>query len=142
MSAGIELQPDEIEVLQAEQTGPEPTVRTVVAHIEAPVRTQDLPRKSASSRTWTVGTLASAGGPGAKRVLSAQPRRALARLLSTGQVMLVAFSQNAAQQPDTMALWPAGSVLQITTDTEVWVASTTGTTQVSVIAEFWAAGED
>jgi hypothetical protein len=142
MSGGIELQPDEIEVLQAEQDGPEPTVRTVVAHIEAPVRTQDLPRKSASSRTYTVGVLGQNGATTAKRVLSAQPRRALARLLSTGQSMWVAFSQNSTQQTDQMALWPAGTVLQITTDTEVWVASTTATTQVSVIAEFWAAGED
>jgi hypothetical protein len=142
MSAGPDLQPDELEALQAETVGAEPPVRVQVSHIETPIRTQDLPRKAASTNTFTVGVLGTNGGLNpAKRVLSAQPRRALARLVSTGQAMLVAFSQAAAQQASTMALWPAGTVLNITHDAEVYVASATGTTQVTVIAEFWATGD-
>lgn len=143
MSAGLpDLQPDELAALQAEEIGPEPSVRTTVDRIETPVKTQDLPRKAGSTNTYSVNVLGANGGVSpAKRILSAQARRASARIISVGQNMLVAFSANSAQQASSMALWPANLVLQVTTETEVWVAAATGNTSVSVITEFWATGD-
>lgn len=126
-----DLQPDELEALQAEETTTQPAV--IVKH-EGPVRTQDLPRKSAGSRTRTVTT-------GMSKLLSADHRRAQARIIATGNPILIAFSNASAQDPSTCGIWPVGVAFTLTADSELWVGATTGTAVVSVFTEFWATGE-
>lgn len=126
-----ELQPDDLEVLQAETDGPEPTVRVSV---DGPIRTQQLPHKSAGTRTRTIGTTM-------QKLLSADHRRALFRILSINQSVYVAFNAGGAGDPTTCVIWPANLPLTVTADCELWAASTTATTQLSIITEFWAVGE-
>lgn len=135
MSAGIELQPNDLEAIQSEVEGPEPAVRVELAKTSVPIRTQELPHKSGGTRT------VSPVGVTAQRILTADHRRATVRLISIGQNMLVAFNMASAADPSRMALWPANVAFTYTADTEVWVASATGTTSISVITEFWANGE-
>jgi len=131
MTDDIELQPNELEIMQGENDGPEPAV---VVRVDGPVRTQDLPRKSGATRTRTIGIAPA-------KYLAADHRRAIARVVSIGQNMLVAFNMASAADPSTMAEWPAGLVFTLTADSELWLASKTGTTQVSIVTEFWATGE-
>jgi len=132
-----DLQPDDLEALQAEP-GPEPAVNVHIAGATGPVRIQELPRKSGATKTLTgVGVLPG----GLTRILAADHRRAIARVISVGQPMLFALTNAAAQDSSRMALWPAGVVLELTADTELWVASSTATTSISVMTEFWATGE-
>jgi hypothetical protein len=133
MGTGVELQPDELAVLQAEPAY-EPPVSVTVAHVSTPVRTQALPRESAATRTRTVTTTA-------LRLLAADPRRASATIIASGGNILIAFSMASAADPSTMALWPAATPYTLTADTELYVAASTGTVTVSVITEYWAAGE-
>jgi hypothetical protein len=135
MSTDVDLQPEDLAVLQAEDAGPEPTVRTVVAKVETPVRTQALPRKAGATRTRTGVTTTPV------RFLAADHRRASAAVVSIGQNMLIALVPAAASDPSTMALWPQNVPFILTADTELWVASATGTTTVTVITELWAAGD-
>lgn len=138
MPTDMDLQPDPLEVIQAENIGPEPNVRVDVATVETPVRTQSLPRKAGSTKTWPVGATTPV------QVLRADHHRASAVLMSIGQNMLIALSPATAQSPQpavSMALWPANVPYTVTADTEVWVLSATGTTSVSVITEMWAAGD-
>lgn len=130
----VDLQPDELEALQAEPTT-EPPVQVKVTEIVGPVRTQELPRKSAATKNRTVGTGA------LTRMLNADHRRAIARIVSIGQPMIFAFNQASAADPTTCATWPANTVLPVTADCEFWVASTTGTTSINIVTEFWATGE-
>lgn len=132
---GVDLQPDELEALQAEPAG-EPPVKVEVIRIEGPVRTQELPRKQAGSISKTVP----ASLP-AVRLLRADHRRAIARIVATGNPILVAFNQASAADATTMASWPINVPLNITADSEVWVAGSGGPAVVSVITEFWATGE-
>jgi hypothetical protein len=129
----VDLQPDELEALQAEPAS-EPPVRVEVSKIEGPVRTQDLPRKSGATRTRTVGTTPI-------KLLSGDHRRAVARLVSIGQPMLLAFNMASAADPSTMALWPANLQFTLTADTELWAAAQSATTSISIVTEYWAAGE-
>lgn len=135
MSAEIELQPDDREVLQAERTD-EPAVKVRIVGADSPVRIQALPRKAGATFQKSATTTPF-------RILTASDRRSSAKLVSVGQNMLIALSAAAANAPDTsrMALWPQNEPIDITADTEVWVASATGTTVISVITEFWATGE-
>lgn len=127
-----DLQPDELEALQAEPpTGPEPAVRVI---IDGPIRTQDLPRKSAASRTRTLTTTV-------QKILSADHRRASARIISIGQPILIAFNSASASDPSTCGVWPANLAFVLTADSELWVGSQTGTTSLSIFTEFWATGE-
>jgi len=128
-----ELQPGELEVLQAEPIT-DPPIRVKVTEIDAPIRTQSLPRKSGGTRTRTIGTTVG-------KVLSADHRRAQATVISIGQNMLFALNSASAQDPSTMALWPQNVPYVLTADTELYVASATGTTSISIITEFWAAGD-
>jgi hypothetical protein len=131
MDEKIDLQPEELEVMQAEIDGPEPSV---LVRVDGPIRTQDLPRKSGATRTRTIGTTPA-------RYLAADHRRSNARVVSIGQNMLVAFNMASAADPSSMAEWPAGLVFTLTADSELWLASKTATTQVSIVTEFWATGE-
>jgi hypothetical protein len=125
----IELQPDIEEVLQVEQ--PEPAVAVTVV---GPVRTQALPTKSAATFTKTVGTTPT-------RLLRRDHFRAGAYVISYDQDIWIAFSSASAQDTSRMARWPAGTPFPTQAGTAIVVAAVTGTTQVSVIAEYWAAGD-
>lgn len=131
----VPLQPDDLEALQAETDDSHaPAARVEIVGIDGPVRTQDLPRKAASSRTRSGITTTPV------RVLAADHRRAIARVMSVGANMLIAFSAASAQDPSTMSLWPQNVSYTLTADTELWVAAATGTTTISVSCEFWATG--
>jgi hypothetical protein len=134
VTEGVELQPDDLEVLQAERTD-EPAVAVVLKGSLSPIRTQELPHKAgATFNRQGVGTTPI-------RVLTASDRRAVARVVSVGQAMYFALNGAAASDTSRMALWPANTVLTLTADTELWVASQTSTTTISVMTEFWATGE-
>lgn len=132
MSADIEFQPDDFDVMQAEPDGREPAVKV---HVIGQVRVQDLPRKAGATFTRLAVTTTP------MRLLAADHRRAAARIMSIGQNMLVALSAASAQDTSRMALWPANTVFLCEADTEVWVASATATTTISVVTELWATGE-
>lgn len=134
MSTTPELQPDELEVLQAEDPGTEPMVRVTVARLEVPVRTLELPRKAGATRTITVGTTP-------QRVLQSDHRRATARVMSIGQNMLIGYNSAMAGDPSRMGLWPANTVFTMNVDGELWIASATATTSISYFTELWATGE-
>jgi hypothetical protein len=130
MSAGdINLQPDIDDVLQEET--PEPAV---AVHVEGPVRTQILPRKAGSTFTKTVGTTP-------QRILRQDHRRAGAYLTSFGADLLLAFDSASAQEPSRMARWPALTPFPSEAITDIWVASESATSEVSIITELWATGE-
>lgn len=134
MSMTPELQPDELEVLQAEEVGPDPLIRVDVARIDVPVRVQDLPHKSGATFNKSVGTAA-------VRLLTSDHRRAVARVMSVGQNIYIGFSNAMSQDTSRMVLWPANSVFTMNHDGELWVAAATATTTVSVAVENWATGE-
>lgn len=129
-----ELQPEELEVLQAEDPGVEPIIRVEIARVEVPIRTQDLPRKAGGTIQKTVGIVPI-------QLLASDHRRASARVMSVGQNMYVAYSAQTAQDVSRMALWPANVPFPMSVDSALWVASTTATTVISVITEMWATGE-
>ena len=125
-----DLQPDELEVLQAEDETPQPAV--IVKH-EGPLRVQTLPRKNAGTRTRPLDTTP-------KLILSADHRRAVATFISPA-AWLFAFTASAAQDPSTMAAWPANVPYSLTADSAVYAAAAAGTTTLSIVTEFWATGE-
>lgn len=125
-----ELQPDELDALQAETDGPEPSVKV---NVDGPVRTQGLPRKQAASRTRTVTTTA-------VKYLAADHRRASAKVVSFDQDMLIAFNVASAGDPSTMSRWPKLVPYELTADADLWLASITATTTISFTTEFWATG--
>jgi hypothetical protein len=128
-----ELQPEELEVLQAEDIGPDPLVRVAVASIDGPVRTQALPRKAGATFNKTVGVTPI-------RLLTQDHHRASVTLMSIGQAMYIGFSSAMTQDLSRMAQWPAGVPYVMNNDSELWVVSATATTNVSVITEMWATG--
>lgn len=138
MSTVPNLQPDELEALQAEPLA-EPPVKVEVTSIIGPVRTQDLPRKSAGTKSKVVSAFSSTNP--LIRVLNADHRRAVARIVSIGQPMVFAFNQASAADPTTCATWPANTVLPLTADCEFWVAAASSTTTINIMTEFWATGE-
>lgn len=126
----VDLQPDEIEALQAED-GPVPAAEVC---IRTPVRVQLLPRKSAAVRTRTIGTAP-------VRVLSDSPMRASATVMASAAIQF-AFNFNAANDASTMAAWPANVPYTLTATSELWISAAAGTATVSVISEFWANGPE
>jgi hypothetical protein len=128
-----DLQPDELESLQAENIGPEPAVRVVLADTKTVVRVQVLPRKQGGTRTRTIGTTP-------QLILSADHRRAQVLLIASA-AFLVAFSSASAQDPSTMAAWPANVPFPITADVPVWAAAATATVALTIVTEMWATGE-
>lgn len=128
------LQPDTAAVLQEEEDYASVLIPVCVKEVAGPVRVQELPRKAATSRTVSVGTTA-------VQVLFANHWRSKATLMAMDQNILVAFSQAAAQDPSTMSVWPKLVPLPITATVEVWVASATTTTALSITSELWAEGE-
>lgn len=127
----VDLQPDDLEVLQAETGEPGPAAHVVV---DGPVRTQDLPHKAAAAFSKTIGTTP-------VRILRADHRRATAQVMSIGGNMWFAFSESAAAGTGTSAQWPQNTTMTLTADVDLWVYAVSGTTLVSVKVEQWATGE-
>jgi len=134
-----DLQPDTDAVLQEE---PDYTTPAVTVSVKGPVRTQALPRGGGATRTVRLDAIK------ARRILTADPRRGGAQLVSHDRDFLVAFSKVAASHPDTMARWPAKVPLPVTASVEVHVmcapddpATGDETTTLSWLTESWAEGE-
>lgn len=129
----VDLQPDELEVLQAEHTGPEPTVRVCIGDQEAPLRVQILPRRQGATRTRTIGTTP-------VLLMSADDRRAQAILIAPA-AFLFALSAASAQDPSMMAAWPPNVPYVLTAGSAIYAAAASATVAISVITEYWATGE-
>lgn len=98
--------------------------------VQGPVRVQELPRTSSGMHTVTVGTTP-------KRVLTADPRRAKALLVSRTADMYFGGSQ-AEALGGYGAWWPLGTVLPLHHCDEVWISAVSGTTDITVITESWS----
>jgi hypothetical protein len=127
-----DLQPEELDALQAEETVPQPAV--VVKH-EGPIRTQPLPRKQGGTRTRTL-TTSIPNQP----LLAADHRRASFTLISP-TAFLFAFTAQSAQDPSTMAAWPANVPYTCTADVALYAAAATGTAVLTIVTEYWATGD-
>lgn len=125
-----DLQPEELESLQAEQAYPQPPI--IVKH-DGPIRTQPLPRKQGGTRTRTLTTTT-------QLLLSADHRRSSFTLISPS-AFLFAFSASGAQDPSTMAAWPANIPYTCNADTALYAAAATGTAVLTIVTEFWATGD-
>ncbi|MGW2795183.1 hypothetical protein ACWC9H_35400 [Streptomyces sp. NPDC001251] len=126
-----QLEPDIEEVLQEEHDYAPPAVAVDVC---GPVRVQHLPRKGGATRTVQLD----ATNP--RHVLTADPRRGRALLVSFDQDFLVAYSEVGATSPATMARWPKTVPLEVGATVDVFVMAQTGTTALSVIQESWVMG--
>jgi hypothetical protein len=130
----VELQPDVAEVIQEEPGEYVTDIGVCVKSIVPPVRVQELPRKLATSQTKTVGTTA-------VRLLRADHWRASAVFVAFEQDVFLAFNEASAQDTSSMSRWPVSVPFTLTAATELWVASSTSTTMVSITTERWATGE-
>lgn len=121
-------EPEPEEILQFEE-GADPTVSVAV---EGPVRTQELPRKSAGIRGVTVKD----GPP--TLLLRADPHRARAVIIPSGAPLLIAGSRQEIQggQPGQL---PDGQQLEFCARDELWGQSLgVSSITVTVIQERWA----
>lgn len=132
-----DLQPDVADVLQ-EEDGGTVTVPVCITEQRAPLRTQALPRKGGATFQKAVTTTP-------YRLLTRDPRRARATLISTAaaNIYMVAYDEASAQDPSTMTPWPGAVPFHVDARTEVWVALPSGGTtfQLGVSTELWAEGE-
>ena len=129
-----ELQPDVGEVLQEE---PYQMPVTGEVSVCGPVRTQELPRKGAATRTRTVDDTTYV------RVLEADKRRGKAVLMSMDAEMYVSFSDANMQAPSSAAaVWPKAVPLEVTAAVDIYVmcAESGKTTRVGILSELWAEG--
>lgn len=126
-----QLEPDMDEVLQEEHDYAPPSVAVDVC---GPVRIQALPRKGGATRTVQLDAVT------ARQVLTADPRRGRALLVSFDEDFLVAYSATAATAPATMARWPKRVPLEVAATVEVYVMAQANTTSLSVLQEAWAMG--
>lgn len=120
--------PDYSAVIPAEQLlqDERPSVSTVPVLVTTPVQVREMPSRNAAARTANVGTVA-------VRLLTPDPRRKRATLLAFDQEIWFGPTQASAT-----ARWPKLTPLYLDTRDEVWVASATSTTDVTVITEAWA----
>jgi hypothetical protein len=129
-----DLQPDTKEILQEEPDYVMPVNGCVT--VKGPVRTQELPRKSGSTRTITVTTTP-------KRLLVADHRRAwvLLRALDADDAVAYSFNQASAQDLSTMSELPGGETDRLDVTAELHVRAVADTARVSVTTGNWADGE-
>lgn len=132
-----ERQPTEHEVLQEEPIPALETVPVQVVSIDAPVRTQALPRKTCTTQTRTL-----TAGAVARRLLTADPYRGQATLIADHAVYVSAH-ETGADDDGTSAWWPANVPLVITAVTELWAraASDQDASVVGILVERWATGD-
>jgi hypothetical protein len=136
MTDDVELEPTESQVLQEEPDTDLVDVPVIVTGVVGPVRVQELPRRTASARTWTVSTTP-------VQVLTADPYRAVAVLVADTDVF-VGHVQHGAGDDITSAWWPQGVPLVVTATVDVHVrcARSDQTARVSVRTERWATGSE
>lgn len=132
-----ERHPTEAEVLQEEPVPGLETVPVRVVAVDAPVRTQALPRKTATTQTRTL-----TAGAVARRLLTADPYRAQATLIADHAVYVSAH-ETGADDAGTSAWWPANVPLVITAVTEVWAraVSDQDASVLGILVERWATGD-
>ncbi|MGW7281662.1 hypothetical protein ACWGIV_25865 [Streptomyces sp. NPDC054844] len=135
MPDSVDLQPDVEDVLQ-EEAPDTTTVPVCVVESKSPLRVQQLPRKGGATFTRTLTETPT-------RLLTADHRRASAKLRALGLDAPVAYSFNRASAQDlsTMSELPGLETETVTATVELWARAVTGTTRVSVTAETWAEGE-
>lgn len=137
MTDAVQMQPTEHEVLQEEP----PSFTTIpvrVVAVDAPVRVQELPRKTGSTSTRTIGSTA-------VKVATADPYRAQLTLMSMTQDIYVAFTRHGSEEVLTSSIWPKLVPMVITAVTDVWVVSGAAgrdDTLVSITMERWATGSE
>lgn len=139
MNESIQLEPDTDEILQVEEE-PAPMVPIPVV-VTGPTRVQELPRKSWRGRTII------ALGTTPKRILAADPHRALVELYAWTDAILIAPTQFSfgddtytTQEDGSAVKWPQAVVRAIHATGEVWARAATTTTDLSVYVENWADG--
>ncbi|MFC9596257.1 hypothetical protein ACFTUC_41495 [Streptomyces sp. NPDC056944] len=123
-----ELEPDAEEVLQVEDYA-DPVVKVCV---EGPTRVQLLPTKSAGIRGITVGA-------SAKRLLTADPHRARATIITDDVAIWIGGSQQEVDggQPGKI---PSSTRIDFGATDELWAKSAAAETTVCVMQERWANG--
>lgn len=125
-----DLQPDLDDVLQAEAP-----LGCMPVRIEGPVRTQALPPKGAGGKTWP------AVGTKPIQILTPDPYRSSATLMSFDQTMIIAFRRADSTDDVMVTYWPKLVPFTMRARTDVWVAAATGTTMLSLYQERWAESE-
>lgn len=129
----IDTTPEPEEVVQAEEeyvlnTPPIPAI------ICGPVQTREAPAVRGSYQT--VSNVSTAVGV---RLLSYEPRRKSARILAvSGDIWISKTQQGAQMGASGAARIPFNQWVPITNIEELWACSTSGTTDVSVLADFWS----
>lgn len=103
-------------------------VKAVPVCIDEPVRTQELPARSGACYQAQVDTTG-------LRILGRDPRRKSATIIAISQDLRLGTTQANALNG---ARIPAVVPFVISHIDEVWAATLTGTTEVSVITEQWA----
>lgn len=136
-----DLQPDVGDVLQEEDAAAQ-SVPVCIVDQRTPLRTQALPRKGGATLTRSAPAAPVGLARSVARLLAADHRRAVVRLVAT-QPFLIAFTETAAQDDTTMCLVPGGVVFEHTATTEVWVATPVAGTPgvIGIATELWAEGE-
>lgn len=128
----IDLIPDTEEIVQAEDCGC--ALSTVPVDIKGPVQTRELPAiragyKTDQSVTTSVGV----------KILPFEPRRKSAVIMSADQDIWISGSQAGAQAGASGAFRVAVDVaFPIDHMDEVWACTTTGTSDISVMSNFWS----
>lgn len=119
------LEPSDDELLQVEDE-----LKAVPVEINTPVNTRELPSKFGAMYTEkAVGTTA-------VRILDRDPRRKSAQIIGLDQN--IRFGSTQAVANSTGAVWPSVVPYVSNCFDELWVASVTSTTDISVITEWWA----
>jgi hypothetical protein len=121
-----DMEPD-LNVVQQVETD---DYHTIPVKVCEPVEARELPTKRIAPRTVTVDTVA--GG----KLLSADPRRKFATIIARTQDITIGATQAQAQ---LNGAWVPGVVpFVVSTVGELWATGDGGTTDVSVIEEYWA----
>jgi hypothetical protein len=120
--------PDVADVLQEPE---EPYTATVPVKHDGPVFSQEVPAVLGTTMTVTATT-------SPQMILGASPLRKKATLISTDNPFMLVARRNNATVVSANALWPANVPLVYTAQTELSVATSTGTASISVITEDWS----
>lgn len=130
MTDDVDLSPTVGEIVQEQPPAADPPV---AVQIVGPVRSQALSRVSAGIRARTLDATTPV------RLLTADPSRAVARLITNTDAILIAGSapELISGAPGTI---PAALVVEFTAADEVWAMAASGTATVTVVQERWANG--
>jgi hypothetical protein len=127
----MDMHADPEDVVQAEdylEAG-----RPVDVAVVGQVETRELPAVRAGYRTE-----AAVGAAVGAKILAFEPRRKSAVIVAQSQDIYVGISQAGVQAGTSgAARWPALVPFVVTHLDEVWAIAVTGTTDISVLAEYW-----